>query len=217
MGQARDYSARISRCRKKSGTFSATQGNQHSSCGQPPRRQDAGVTQERTMRVKQQLVWATAVAAAGLVAACSGAPEGPTAPSAVGSPAGSALTEAQTAAVTAECRFGSGNVVINPGAPPPAGPPGTPGTPPTSGTSPGGPAGPPPPGTQVALGGVLEARDGACPAVTLTISGKTVRTGSTTSFGSGSCSSLKIGDQVGAMGETQGDGSIIASCVAAGS
>ena len=175
------------------------------------------------MFVKPQLVWATTVAAATLVAACNGGPESakqsPTAPSATETSAGNAtnaLTETQAAALTASCRFGSGDVVITPGPPPPGESPGTPGTPPSGGTSPGGSPRPPEPGTQLALGAVMERRAGDCPAITFTIGGRTIRTNVTTSFGGGSCAALENGDQVGAMGTAQADGSIVASCVAAG-
>jgi hypothetical protein len=223
---------------RENGTPAATSGNQPSvvdsstttACQRhpatngragPPREKSRlfRAAQERTMRIRQQLVWAATVAAAGLVAACNGAPNpatGPSALSSIESPASTALTADQAAALVAECGFGSGQVVLAPGAPP-AGSPAPPDKAPTSGSSPGGPAGPPAPGAYVALGGVLEGRGGECPAITFTIGGQRIRTGDTTSFGSGACASLENGDLVGAMGTVQGDGAVVATCVAAGS
>jgi hypothetical protein len=167
------------------------------------------------MFMKREWVWATAITIAALSPACNttdSAGLSPTAPSA-SSPTD--LSAEQTAELTEACAFGSGTVVLVPGPTPPVGAPGTPVTPPTSGTSPGvAPSGPPAPGTQMALGGTIESQTGSCPAITLTIGGKAVRTTATTSFGSGSCSALKQGDQVGALGTAQADGTLAASCVA---
>jgi hypothetical protein len=185
------------------------------------------------MFMKRRFVCGTTFVVAALAAACDRAPDsaglGGTAPSAIGGQ-GSAisgqgnLTAAQTAALTVACgAFGSGTVTT-PGAPPPGTPP--PGAivagpgdlgPVGSGgavTTPGAPPGPPAAGTELAIGGTLDNLAGSCPLITFTISGKTVRTNATTSFGSGSCSLLKNSDRVGAVGTTQADGSIVASCVA---
>lgn len=181
--------------------------------------------------MKRQLMWATAVMVATLAAACNGAQDSaglsPTAPSAAsGQAAGSGglslsgLTAAQAAELTTACGLGSGDRVTN-GTPPAGGaPPGAitggpgglgPGDRVTNGTP---PSGPPAAGTQLAIGGAVEGLSGSCPSATFSINGKTLRTNATTSFGSGSCSSLTNGARVGAMGTAQGDGSVVASCVA---
>jgi hypothetical protein len=55
---------------------------------------------------------------------------------------------------------------------------------------------------------------GGCPSLTLTLGGMTVTTNTTTSFAGLSCGSIKSSDRVGAVGTTQADGSVAASCVA---
>lgn len=154
------------------------------------------------MLMKRQLVWATALAVAGLAGACNSAQDSaglsPTVPSANSAQASASssqagLTPAEAGELSATCTaFGSGERVTN-GTPPPGGappdattgPPGGlgPGDRVTIGTPPPGPT----PGSTLAVGGLVNGLSGSCPAVTFSMNGTIVRTDSSTSFGSGLC------------------------------
>lgn len=171
--------------------------------------------EEKPMFTKRHL--ATTIVVAAFMAACDDAPSlggrSPTAPSANSSLASAEqLTQAEAAALSSACGFGSGDdgKVIHGTPPPPGAPP-----PDTVVGPPNNTPGPPPTGAELAIAGDIESLTGSCPAITFAIGRNTVvRATATTSFGSGSCASLKSRARVGAMGTAQADGSILASCVA---
>src|SRR5262249_49590819 len=123
---------------------------------------------------------------------------------------------AQTAAVAAACGLSQGDggtVISNPGGDPLPPPP-----PPTTGEVGGGPSGltppgPAPVGADLVLVGQVASVAGSCPGLTLALGMTTVRTSAATSFPSGSCSSIRANDRIGAVGVNQADGTIAASCV----
>ena len=184
------------------------------------------------MFTKRRFVCAVSMVVAALTAACSErqnvAGLSPTSPTiSIGQTSASRSQEAFTVsympADSEVCSaFGSGDTFTSPvGSPPGGAPPvdvifgpagrvgvgnGEPiGTPPAA----------PPAGATLAIGGVIDSVRGSCPLITFAIHGQTVRTDSGTSFG-GACESLRGGERVRAAGTVQDDGSMVASCVAAG-
>jgi hypothetical protein len=61
--------------------------------------------------------------------------------------------------------------------------------------------------------GGVHSLTGACPEVSFTLEGKTVRTNAATNFGSGGCASVKNDARVTITGTTQSDGRVLASTV----
>ena len=178
------------------------------------------------MFTKHRLSWAAIIAAASLAAACNGSLDSasPTSPSASNPDLGlaSALSAAQATALAATCGgsgTGAGDHARGPaGTPPPGaitgGPGGLgPGDRVTNGTP---PSSNPSPGNQLAVGGSVTQLAGTCPAISFIVNGKRVRTSADTSFGASSCGSLRTGDRIAAVGATQSDGSVLATCVATG-
>jgi hypothetical protein len=175
---------------------------------------------------RTKFVYATLIAAASIAAACNQSdPSSPTSPTSreeSSTSLTSGLTAAQTAELSVACGgFGTGDRITN-GTPPTTPPPART----ISGPGPGVPEGPglitgprtgaPQAGDQVALFGSVEGLGGSCPSLSFSINGKTVRTTGTTSFGRGACADLSAGSRAGAIGTAQADGSVSASCVAAG-
>lgn len=184
------------------------------------------------MFTKRRFVCAVSMVVAALTAACSEREDvaslSPTSPSiSLGQTSASRHQEGFTVsympAQSEACgAFGSGDTFTIPVGPPPAGAPlvdvvfapaGRVGF--GNGEIVGAPPAAPPEGATLAIGGAIDSVEGSCPLITFTIHGQTVRTDSGTSFG-GSCESLRGGERVRAMGTVQGDGSMVASCVAAG-
>jgi hypothetical protein len=64
--------------------------------------------------------------------------------------------------------------------------------------------------------GPVSGLSGSCPALTFSIGTKTVRTNTSTQFGSSGCAAIKNGVQVAAQGTEQKDGSLVASFVRVG-
>jgi len=167
------------------------------------------------MRMKRLMLWTAAVAVAGVAAACSGSENSPgfsPTPASGNGSSSNAASAAATAKVASACGFSQdGNVTV--GVPPTGADPG----PTTStGSQSGGadPNNPPPAGAEVMLVGPIGSVTGTCPALTLTLAGKAMRTTAATSFPSGSCDSIRSGGAIGAVGMAQADGSISARCVA---
>lgn len=182
--------------------------------------------------MRRLILWASAVAIAGLTVACEGRGNSPlsslTSPSAnsnATSSSDSANVQALKAQTAAACGMsvqqdGDATLVTVGSGPPPGSPPpplsagGQSDGPVTSGPGDSGTHGTPAEGAQVALVGQVDAVAGSCPALTLTIGGTTIRTDTTTSFSGAACGSINSGDRLGAFGASQADGSVAASCVA---
>ncbi|MCX6552390.1 MAG: DUF5666 domain-containing protein [Acidobacteria bacterium] len=84
---------------------------------------------------------------------------------------------------------------------------GTPG----QGGGPGGPGQPPPlPEGMKGAHGEIGGLSGTCPSLSFTLEGTTFRTNGSTQFIGGTCEGVKSGEQAGAMGTPQDDGSVLA-------
>ena len=70
---------------------------------------------------------------------------------------------------------------------------------------------PAPPNPDVTLKGVVASLTGTCPALSMTVGGALVKTGSATVFNAKACAELENGDTVYAIGPKQSDGSVLAS------
>jgi hypothetical protein len=73
--------------------------------------------------------------------------------------------------------------------------------------------GDPVPGADGILVGQVGNVQGSCPSLTLTVGTMSVRTTGATSFPGASCGSIKRNDRIGAVGVTQADGSVAATCI----
>jgi hypothetical protein len=69
----------------------------------------------------------------------------------------------------------------------------------------------PPPTTPVTLSGTIGGFGGTCPALTLSVNGTYVRTGSATTFTGKVCVEIRSGDTIGVAGTRQSDGSVLAT------
>jgi hypothetical protein len=79
------------------------------------------------------------------------------------------------------------------------------------GGGPGGPGQPPPlPEGMKGARGEVGGLSGTCPSLTFTLEGTVFRTNASTQFIGGTCEGVKSGEQAGAMGTPQDDGSVLA-------
>jgi hypothetical protein len=171
--------------------------------------------------------WMSLVAVAGITAACdnsSNSPSlSPTAPSASrssrsGSSGSSSLSPLQLKAAEACGVIQQGDGTITVGTPPSGSPPPYTTTPPPGGgpvtSGPGAPGGPAT-GAQVVLAGEVANVSGQYPSLTLNFGPQTVRTTAATSFHNVSGGSIAPGSRLGAVGITEADQTVTATCVAA--
>src|SRR5262245_31621822 len=182
------------------------------------------------MFTKRQLLWTMPLAVAMLAAGCGGEDSAGLSPTSFSSSSNqtsngglATLTAEQKETVAAACGFlqnGDGVTVTIGGPPPPGAPPPTKvieGEPGRVGGPDHNPPGPPPTGVDdVLVGGSIDLVTGSCPSITFTIFVNVVRTNGSTTFGDGSCATVKAGNRVGVVGTAQTDGSVLASCVATG-